>query len=621
MMHEGELKDKCALCGKLIVVADSDNAGAHDNDFTSSSPNPIIEETIQDTRYKFDTRDCATMFKRFLDVYGNQFQPLSGDRQYISDPFWDRVLPKEDEIKEIRAQENAYQITAGEEDVKDKKTEVVSLIKDSYQIQKLTKQLIESAREDIALAFPMTVADIFFSSPQAQETPSSSFSCSVFFQLIKEAAADNKKLNVKILTNAEKEKKPGAKDLLSDLKQGEGALSNIHIKHIEQDYSSLNENMAILVVDRKASLAIELEEEEKEKDEEEERKGSYRTSKRNGSYRTIKLATYSQNKSTVLSYISIFESLWKEIELNERITSLLAEIKRRETIERDFINMAAHELRTPIQPVLGLAQILQTKKNVDTKEQGELLSVIIRNARRLNILTENLLDLAKIESNTLKLQRETFSLTELIFEAIADMKSQLSSNEVMVNVEYNDRSARAYNDNHKENKASNSDSKIMYPNDNPPTILVNADKTRIMQVISNLLTNAIKFTRGGKVEIIVDNNNNRTKARKEKEVGGGGGGREVGQGRGEGEGEGELKQGEETGREIVVSFRDSGTGIDPKIIDKIFEKFVTKSEKGTGLGLFISRKIVETHGGSIWAKNNTNADGATIAFSLPQPFN
>jgi signal transduction histidine kinase len=156
----------------------------------------------------------------------------------------------------------------------------------------------------------------------------------------------------------------------------------------------------------------------------------------------------------------------------------------------------------------------------------------------------------------------------------------------------------------------------LYPNDNPPPVLVNADKTRIMQVISNLLTNAIKFTRGGKVAIIVDNNHNSTKAKKEKE--GRGGGREVGQE--EGQGEGELKQGEETGREIVVSFRDSGTGIAPEIIDKIFEKFVTKSEKGTGLGLFISRKIVEAHGGSIWAKNNTNAEGATIAFSLPQPF-
>ena len=85
--------------------------------------------------------------------------------------------------------------------------------------------------------------------------------------------------------------------------------------------------------------------------------------------------------------------------------AFLEEIKRRENIERDFITMAAHELRAPIQPVLGLAQILQSKK-VDTKEQEELLSVIIRNARRLNILTENLLDLAKIESKMLNLQKK-----------------------------------------------------------------------------------------------------------------------------------------------------------------------------------------------------------------------
>ena len=100
--------------------------------------------------------------------------------------------------------------------------------------------------------------------------------------------------------------------------------------------------------------------------------------------------------------------------------------------------MAAHELRAPIQPVLGLAQILQSRKNVDSKEQEELLSVIIRNARKLNILTENLLDLTKIESKTLKLEKEIFSLPEMIFDAISDMKSQLSSNQITVNVEYNE---------------------------------------------------------------------------------------------------------------------------------------------------------------------------------------
>jgi hypothetical protein len=369
MMHEGELKDTCALCGRLIATGSND-------DYNAVSSNLTIEETIQNTHYKFDTRECATMFKRFLDVYGNQFQPFLGDKQYISDPFWNKVLPKEDEIKEIREQEKADQkMLTGVEDnytqrtnvVEKEKLEVVSLIKDSFHVQKLILQLIKSAQEDIVLAVPTTATDIFFSSQAQETTSSSSFSCSVFFQLIKDLAVDNKKLNVRIVTNAKRQKresKQGTRDILSNFRQDE-YLSNIHVKYIEQDYSSLNENMVILVVDRSASLAIELE----EKDERQQEGRGELEYKIGSPYRMIKLATYSNNKSTVLSYISIFESLWKEIELNEKITALLEEIKRRENIERDFITMAAHELRAPIQPVLGLAQILQSKKNVDTKSK------------------------------------------------------------------------------------------------------------------------------------------------------------------------------------------------------------------------------------------------------------
>lgn len=146
-MHEEELKDKCALCGRLLSKGSN----------ISTAGNLIIEEIIQNTGYKFDTRECATMFKRFLDVYGNQFQPFLGDKQYISDSFWNRVLPKEDEIKEIREQEKADQkmsigiqanYTQKKNAAKNKKLEVVSLIKDSFQVQKLIVQLLKSAQED-----------------------------------------------------------------------------------------------------------------------------------------------------------------------------------------------------------------------------------------------------------------------------------------------------------------------------------------------------------------------------------------------------------------------------------------------------------------------------------------
>jgi two-component system, OmpR family, sensor histidine kinase VicK len=246
--------------------------------------------------------------------------------------------------------------------------------------------------------------------------------------------------------------------------------------------------------------------------------------------------------------------------------------------------MAAHELRAPIQPVLGLAQILQSKRNVDTKEQEELLSVIIRNARRLNILTENLLDLAKIESKTLNLQKETFSLSEMIFNAISDMKSQLSFRQVAVNIQYNDGSVKDI----QEDIINDISGKIV--DQGGDAFVVKADKTRVMQVISNLLVNAIKFTEKGKIVIGLHNTN--TASQKEE-------GEQVGE------------------REVIVSFKDSGTGIDPEMKDRLFEKFATKSDKGTGLGLFICRIIIEAHGGRIWAKNNPDGKGAIFAFRLP----
>ncbi len=320
-MHQEELKDKCALCGRPIAEGSTDSYNS-----TPQPPGLIIEEIIQDTHYKFDTKECSTMFKRFLDVYGKDFQPLLGNKQYILDPFWDRVLPKEDEIKVLRAQEKDKDIESNAEDKK-KNPEVVSIIRDSFEVQKLLKELIQSAKENVSLAIPTAATDLFFSPPHPQDispTPSHSdyssscFSYSLFFQLIKDVTASNTNLTVKIVTNADRQIR--GKEECSDVSLGLGQEdnnekgeaenpSNTQVKCMERDYSSLNENIVILVADRKASLAIELDKVQMGA-KEGERKESH---KEDGSYRMIKLATYSENKSTVLSYISIFESLWKEI--------------------------------------------------------------------------------------------------------------------------------------------------------------------------------------------------------------------------------------------------------------------------------------------------------------------
>jgi len=264
----------------------------------------------------------------------------------------------------------------------------------------------------------------------------------------------------------------------------------------------------------------------------------------------IGLSTYSNSKAGVLSYVAIFENLWVQSDLYERL-------KINDKMQKEFINIAAHELRTPVQPILGLSDVLLSKKG-DIEQYRELLDAIKRNSKRLQRLTENILDVTKIESQSLQLKKERFSLNEIIRNVINDVNNQAelrtNSNDNVVTI-------------------------LFEPKQN---VIVEADKVRIYEVISNLLKNAIKFTKEGPVTIAGTEKMDYTK------------------------------------EEVVVSIKDTGTGIDPEILPRLFTKFATKSITGTGLGLFISKNIVEAHGGKIWAENNSDGKrGATFYFSLP----
>ena len=269
----------------------------------------------------------------------------------------------------------------------------------------------------------------------------------------------------------------------------------------------------------------------------------------------IGFVLYSNSKVGAYSTRSFFELLWNEHIQYEKL-------KEADNMKNEFINVAAHELRTPIQPILSLSQVLQSKIK-DTK-QRELLDAIVRNAKRLQRLTNNILDVSKIESHSLNLNKEQFELSNVISNCISDIEDQ-------------------------DEKVRNGKLELFYE----PTkqdIFVEADRVRISQVISNLLNNAVKFTEDGAVSIDVvvkENNNN----------------------------------GNNNGNIIIVSIKDSGDGIDPEILPKLFTKFATNSEKGTGLGLFICKSIVEAHGGRVWTQsNNTGGErrtGATFCFSLP----
>src|SRR5919198_3551739 len=241
------------------------------------------------------------------------------------------------------------------------------------------------------------------------------------------------------------------------------------------------------------------------------------------------------------------------------------QLKIQNVMQMEFINIAAHELRTPIQPILGLSEVLISK--VKDTEQLQLLNAIVRNAKRLEQLTNDILDVARIETNSLNITKELFNLSDVIVNVIEDMRTtniHLCNNERIV--------------------------KLLYE---PVDIFVNADKGRIIQVISNLLNNAVKFTTEGYVLIEVE----RKKDDKSNN-------------------DGQEK------RFIVISVKDTGIGLDPEILPKLFSKFATKSHHshtgvGVGLGLFISKNIVEAHGGKIWAENNLDEKGVTFHVILP----
>jgi signal transduction histidine kinase len=220
------------------------------------------------------------------------------------------------------------------------------------------------------------------------------------------------------------------------------------------------------------------------------------------------------------------------------------QLKFHDKMQKEFINVAAHELRTPIQPILGLSQIIQS--NVMDENLRSQVKVIERNAKRLQGLTNDILDVTRIESHTLKLNKGKFNLNDVITNCINDVTINNNGKNVKLSYE-------------------------------PRDIFVEGDKGRISQVISNILSNATKFTTEGSILIKSEKHDN----------------------------------------QVMISVKDTGSGIDPELFPRLFSKFVSKSFSGTGLGLFIAKSIIESHNGKIWAENNIDGKGAKFSFTLP----
>jgi two-component system, OmpR family, sensor histidine kinase VicK len=438
-------------------------------------------------------------------IFSN-IKELVEHQQYVFDSFWNRGIPAELRIREI--EEGAERTN-------------IEVIPNSDRARKIYLHLVNTAENEIMLMFPTTNAFI------RQEKIGA-------IEICKESIKE-RNIKVRILMPAHK----STEQIVQNLREQQ---SNIDVRYIEQTSGT---QATFLAIDRKASLVMEIRDDSKTTFDE-----------------AIGLSTYSNSRAGVLSYIAIFENLWKQTELYEDIKKAHEQLKIHDKMQHEFINVAAHELRTPIQPIIGLTEMLRSQ--IKDIKQLELLEVTIRNAKRLMQLTNDILDVTKIEGKSLDLKKEEFNLNDVVINAM---------NDITLGREF----------------LNNENIRLSY---NPQDILIHADKGRITQVISNLLGNAVKFIkkggRGGTVIVDIEKKRVRRTGQENKE-------HEV----------------------VIVSIKDDGPGIDPEIMPRLFTKFAAKSDIGTGLGLFISKSIVEAHGGKIWAENNADGRGATFTFSLP----
>lgn len=313
------------------------------------------------------------------------------------------------------------------------------------------------------------------------------------------------------------------KDLIKDLlNEGNGnskdspisnSNANIKVRHIEKmSYTK----SSIVVVDRKESLVIELKDDTKE-----------------SFTKAIGLSTHSTSKASVLSYVAIFENLWRQSELYQEIKETNEKLEDKDKVLNEFIHIASHKIRNPIQPILSLTQLVKSElskeieSGIDKDKICSFLDVLIRNAKKLNRLTDDVLDIAKIETNSPSLNIEIFNLNDLLQILIDDCKSQQKNGSCSIELYFN------VDEQHQQKPDNN-------------LFLIDADKARISQVISNLLINALKFTnKDCLIQVIIER----------KVIG-------------------------NTRKEVIVTIKDKGTGIDNEILPRLFTKFASKSEKG-----------------------------------------
>jgi signal transduction histidine kinase len=487
-----------------------------------------------------------------------------------------------------------------------KKLNTIDGIKESKIIRQICLDSISLANEEVLIFFPTANSFLRYEKIGAIETL--------------RAVVRQRNVGVRILVPhhllIEKfvEQKPFLLDTTCNIKTDKK--NNIIVESIRFIQEISGTRATILVIDKNVLLVTELEDDMEKSFE-----------------AAAGFSTYSTDVSRIFPYISIFENLWAQAGLYHQIKKANEKLIMQDKKYKEFISVAAHELRAPIQPIIGLSYLLKYEKESLVGKEEESLDIIVRNAVTLSKLAENILDLNKIENDNLILKKETFDLDKLILDVISDFEKQLALHhhhnyhqklaKSKIELRYhNQQSGVVYDEDVEGNDIGINALQLKRGFENG--VEIEADKLRIYQVISNLISNAIKsiddiIGMDGKNigEIIISmrcandhqlatcfdyqidhkngyNDNNYSDER------------------------------DQNGRcpilsdvAAIVSVTDTGRGIDLEILPRLFTRFATGSKIGIGLGLFISKSIIEAHNGKIWAYNNKEGQGATFQFSLP----
>src|SRR5215469_14532911 len=408
-------------------------------------------------------------------------------------------------------------------------TEVIHL---RTKIQEMFINLVLSAKEEVSLVLPTINA--FYLEERL---------CIIRF--LRDAALD-RKVNVRIITptNVVIEEMIGNMTALLD--QGK----KINIQSIETATGTIVTTVTIMIVDRREILTI---------DKIDDSKDNF--------LEAIGTATYSSSKPTVSSYVSIFESLWQQTRLYTQIREVNEQLLATEKAKDEFISMVSHELKTPLVPLKGYAEMLLRPKfmggAVLNERQKNAIKAMTRNIEKLQALVDDVMDVYKLDMGKIRFSMTNTGITKLINETISELRPLALNRKIdlVANIQLND--------------------------------TVFCDPNRIGQVLSNLIKNSIDFVPdNGSGKIIV-------KVQEEK-----------------------CKAMDDDFKLALFTVEDNGIGINPEKADKLFQKFYqidtgpTRKHAGTGLGLVICKGIIEAHGGKIWV-DRAPRTVATIKFTLP----